>query len=224
MSQEGLTICDVRRQFLAHLRQHHKVEATHLVNGGARPCIIEHAMTHQGDDPELSQITTPLRMVYTDEKKDQTLWTWGDLYKCAYVKASPLNMIVFSTFAFQPKIFSTAPSLGDQDATAAEICNALRALSGTSTPVMATVDGGEEEADRQERLRLTPRWCDEEGEGDTPVVTLQLSPMMSGASTDEEEPSRPLEFRHLWMGLNTENIVAPELVRNIAAERKMRPK
>lgn len=214
-----LDVSETRRQVLAHLRQHHALEGLHVHDGPPRPCRVEHVLSADGeDDLELAQLT-PLRLTYTDEAGGTAMWSWEDLHAFAYVKASPMRMMLFPGFAFQPRVFGTAPSLGARDATPAELHGALRALGGASTPVLATVEG-EDGTDRRERLELKPIWREEEEGGeDQPVVRLELSPSPVNADDEASRAPTPVGFATVWKMVVTDNMAAPGLVRHIQGAR-----
>ena len=214
----GLDVSDVRRQLLACLRQRTLLEALHVAGGRPRPCTLAHVLSGAGDDQELAQLT-PLRVTYTDETGGTVLWTWRDAYAYVYVKESPLDMMILQDFAFQPKVFSTAPSLGDTDATPAEVVRALHALSGASTPVLATTES-DDGTEQRARMALTPVW-NEDSDSDDAAMRLEISPVPAGEDDRDGDspPPVPLGLGTVCAMINTGNMVAPDVVRHIQVER-----
>lgn len=213
---------DVRRQVLAHLREKDTLSATLIRDAVPRACTVQHCLSDHSSEPY--SFTAPLRLVFTDEEGGTRPYTWDEMYEHGYVRATPLHMLVFHNFDFKPKVLS-APSLGNRDASPVEICDALRALDGRSTPVIATVTDSDG-TDRRRRLELRVRWEEEEDEeeeeeGDEEIAGA--APVSLELRSSPLRFSRQLEFRHLFVGVNTGSVVAHDLVRHIKRRRLSEP-
>ena len=218
MPPRDLSMGDVRRQLLTHLREKGALAATLLRNANPRPCTVQHCL-ESNDSLGPYTYTAPLRLVFTDNAGGHQPYTWDELYQHGYVRATPLHMLVFHNFEFKPKVFSTVPSLGNRDASPVEICNALRALGGRSTPVIATVTESDD-MERRHRLQLRAQWSDEDEDKDGDGAADSPPPASLELSSAPLQFSRNLELRHLFVGINTGSMIAHDLVRHIAGARK----